>query len=81
PITQQPIGNMKIEGFIPVIINVTPVNLPLLLGVNEQKSSDSQPAQQSLTPSAKDSMDLSCFSSLPQFFDPKRRFGNKENFS
>lgn len=39
PINQQPIGNMKIEGFIPVIINVTPVNLPLLLGVNYKKAS------------------------------------------
>ena len=34
PVIQQPIGNMKIEGFIPVIINVTPVNLPLLLGAS-----------------------------------------------
>jgi len=33
PLNQQPLMQMKIEGFIPVIINVTPVyNLPLLLG-------------------------------------------------
>ena len=66
PINQQPIGNMKIEGFIPVIINVTPVNLPLLLGVNEQKPSDSQPAQQSRIP-PKDSMDLVYSSFLIDF--------------
>jgi hypothetical protein len=33
PIQQQPIGNMHIEGFLPVIIHVTPVSLPLILGV------------------------------------------------
>ncbi|MBI3601434.1 MAG: triose-phosphate isomerase [Candidatus Omnitrophica bacterium] len=34
PLSQQPIGDMKIDGFLPVIINITPVeNLPLLLGV------------------------------------------------
>jgi len=34
PINLQPIENMHIEGFIPIIINVTPVvNLPLILGL------------------------------------------------
>ncbi len=34
PLPQQPIYNMKIDGFLPVIINITPViNMtPLLLG-------------------------------------------------
>ncbi len=36
PLFQQPIGDMKIEGFFPVIINITPVSLPLLLGLNTQ---------------------------------------------
>ncbi|MBI5416009.1 MAG: phosphoglycerate kinase, partial [Candidatus Omnitrophica bacterium] len=34
PLPQQPIETMRIEGFIPVIINITPVmDLPLLLGL------------------------------------------------
>ncbi len=34
PMHQQPIQNMRIEGFLPVIINIVPINsLPLLLGV------------------------------------------------
>ena len=38
PVSQQPIQNMRIEGFFPVIINITPaVNLPLLLGINTFK--------------------------------------------
>jgi hypothetical protein len=37
PLPMQPIGNMKIEGFFPVIINVTPINLPLLMGFNDTK--------------------------------------------
>ena len=37
PLNQQPIGEMKIEGFIPIIINVTPAtNLPLLLGLTTE---------------------------------------------
>ncbi|MBI5025043.1 MAG: glucose-6-phosphate isomerase [Candidatus Omnitrophica bacterium] len=42
PLLQQPIEHMRIEGFIPVIINITPVtNLPLLLGIaDEGKPSD-----------------------------------------
>ena len=66
PINQQPIGNMKIEGFIPVIINVTPVNLPMILGVSSQQAPpDSPPAQQSRRFPSKESMDLSYASSLP----------------
>ncbi|MDO8675618.1 MAG: hypothetical protein Q7K71_05845 [Candidatus Omnitrophota bacterium] len=38
PINQQPIGNMKIDGFMPVIIKVTPIsNLPLLLGLTDKE--------------------------------------------
>ncbi len=36
PLPQQPVGNMKIDGFLPVIINITPVNIPLLLGMTQQ---------------------------------------------
>jgi len=36
PVFQQPIADMDIQGFIPVIINVTPVsNLRLLLGLDD----------------------------------------------
>ena len=35
PLPQQPIQNMKIDGFLPIIINITPVtSLPLLSNVN-----------------------------------------------
>ncbi|MBF0521675.1 MAG: hypothetical protein HQL24_01315 [Candidatus Omnitrophica bacterium] len=38
PLKMQPLQNMHIEGFVPVIINITPVeNFPALLGVNEEK--------------------------------------------
>ena len=38
PLPQQPIKQMKIEGFLPVIINITPAtNLPTLLGLKEEK--------------------------------------------
>jgi hypothetical protein len=38
PLPQQPIQDMKIDGFMPVIINVTPINnLPLLLGMDEDE--------------------------------------------
>ncbi len=43
PLPQQPIQQMHIEGFIPVIINITPAtNLPLLLGLadTEQNADD-----------------------------------------
>ena len=35
PLPQQPIGNMRIEGFLPVIINVVPVNIPMILGLDK----------------------------------------------
>lgn len=39
PLPQQPIENMRIEGFIPIIINVTPVtNLPMLLGLADEEA-------------------------------------------
>ncbi|HQO57189.1 MAG TPA: response regulator [Candidatus Omnitrophota bacterium] len=35
PLPQQPVGDMNIDGFLPVIINITPIpNLPMLLGRN-----------------------------------------------
>jgi len=35
PLPQQPVGDMNIDGFVPVIINITPIpNLPMLLGRN-----------------------------------------------
>ena len=38
PINQQSIQDMKIEGFLPVIINITPVsNFPFLLGIADQE--------------------------------------------
>ena len=44
PLTQQPIEKMKIEGFYPVILNVVPSNIPLLLGLDtkdqKQKPND-----------------------------------------
>jgi len=37
PLNLQPIGDMKIEGFIPMIINITPAaNVPMLLGIADQ---------------------------------------------
>ena len=52
PLPMQPIQDMHIEGFLPVIINVTPiVNLPLLLGIADEESpsdaadSDAQPLE------------------------------------
>ncbi len=38
PLNQQPIENLKIEGFLPIIIDMQPINLPLLLGINNPKS-------------------------------------------
>lgn len=35
PLPQQPIESMSIEGFIPIIIQAIPINLPLLLGIAE----------------------------------------------
>ncbi|MBI5150707.1 MAG: hypothetical protein HZA28_08065 [Candidatus Omnitrophica bacterium] len=38
PLPQQPIQQMHIDGFIPVIINIQPVtNLPLLLGIADEE--------------------------------------------
>ena len=34
PVSLQPMQSIQIDGFIPVIINVIPVSLPLLLGLN-----------------------------------------------
>ncbi|VAX35184.1 hypothetical protein MNBD_UNCLBAC01-950 [hydrothermal vent metagenome] len=40
PMNLQPIEDMQIDGFVPVIINVTPVSLPMLLGLNNVACSD-----------------------------------------
>ncbi|MCA9407699.1 MAG: UTP--glucose-1-phosphate uridylyltransferase [Candidatus Omnitrophica bacterium] len=41
PLPQQPIGNMRIEGFAPIILNVTPVpNLPLFLGIADTQEEE-----------------------------------------
>ncbi len=41
PLPQQPLEHMSIEGFIPVIINITPVtDLPMLLGIAEDERPD-----------------------------------------
>lgn len=43
PLPQQPIENMRIEGFIPIIINVTPVtNLPMLLGLADEEKNQQE---------------------------------------
>ena len=42
PIHQQPLQHMNIEGFIPVIIQMTPINVPLMLGVTEQNKPGSE---------------------------------------
>ena len=46
PINLQPIHQMKIDGFVPIIINVTPVvNLPFLMGFSDaEKPLDSADA-------------------------------------
>ncbi|MBI5149617.1 MAG: hypothetical protein HZA28_02440 [Candidatus Omnitrophica bacterium] len=42
PLPLQPAENMKIDGFVPVIINITPVfNLPMLLGLADIPAEDS----------------------------------------
>ncbi|VAX34960.1 hypothetical protein MNBD_UNCLBAC01-701 [hydrothermal vent metagenome] len=39
PISDQPLEDMNIQGFLPVIINITPIqNLPLMLGIVEPAS-------------------------------------------
>ncbi len=53
PLPMQPIENMHIEGFLPVIINITPVtNLPLLLGLadTEQDMEETMPAMKAREP-------------------------------
>jgi len=47
PIDQQPIENMNIEGFFPVIINVTPVpSLPMLIGLKDLPDDRQAPKKQ-----------------------------------
>lgn len=43
PLTDQPLEEMHIEGFIPIILNVTPItNLPLLLGLGNGRENAQQ---------------------------------------
>jgi hypothetical protein len=42
PANQQPIFNMNLDGLMPVIINVTPANMAMLLGLNEPGVMDRQ---------------------------------------
>ncbi|MBI3602270.1 MAG: fructose-bisphosphate aldolase [Candidatus Omnitrophica bacterium] len=42
PVSQQPIGSMKIQGFMPVTIDFKPVNLPLLLGAANNQEDKQQ---------------------------------------
>ncbi len=47
PAVQQPVINMDIEGFTPVIINVTPIpSLPLMLGLDVDQNDESKPDRQ-----------------------------------
>ena len=38
PVSQQPLMDMNIEGFVPIIIHIAPANIPLLLGMTETPS-------------------------------------------
>jgi len=40
PLNQQPILQMRIEGFFPVIIDVVPINLPVILGLGDMVPSE-----------------------------------------
>ena len=42
PVFQQPIADMHIEGFVPIIINVTPINLQFILGLADDPDSEEQ---------------------------------------
>lgn len=61
PMNLQPIETMHIEGFIPIIINVTPVDIPLLLGEVEPEAGDSA-----------DPLDLG-YHAPPAILDPRNR--------
>ena len=40
PVFKQPIDQINIDGFIPVIINITPINVPIFLGLIDHSSKD-----------------------------------------
>ena len=53
PVSQQSIEQMNVGGFIPVIINVLPIDLPLILGLSENEGTTPRQLsdqQQGLTP-------------------------------
>lgn len=62
PLNQQPIGEMKIEGFIPIFLYEKPVNLPLLLSSLEQPSNVSIPAKENQDTKKTNSPDMSYLS-------------------
>jgi len=72
---QQPIENMNIEGFLPVIINVTPVNnLLLLLGfTDEGESLDRNDIKQSQQTQNRETNDLS-YNPIFQPMEKRTRF-------
>ncbi len=50
PVSQQPLEDMQIDGFLPVIIHIAPVmDLPVLLGIAKQQEKDKQ-AKKDLDP-------------------------------
>ena len=67
PIDQQQIENINIDGFLPVIINVTPVNIPLLLGMDVNNGS----------PDRQKAGDLSYLKSTP--IDKREKFSLESN--
>lgn len=59
PLPQQPIGTMRIDGFVPIIINITPIpDLPMLLGL-----ADTEPNKEAARPDLK-SREVETVSSL-----------------
>ncbi|MBP9853540.1 MAG: zinc-binding dehydrogenase [Candidatus Omnitrophica bacterium] len=51
PVNQQPLMNIHINGFYPVLIETMPINLPLILGLEtEEEDSNSRTQQSSLDP-------------------------------
>ncbi|VAX36895.1 hypothetical protein MNBD_UNCLBAC01-1386 [hydrothermal vent metagenome] len=44
PVFDQPLESIHIEGLVPVILNITPVNLPLLLGFDDMEPANDDTA-------------------------------------
>ncbi|MCK5580817.1 MAG: hypothetical protein KAJ18_06045 [Candidatus Omnitrophica bacterium] len=54
PLPQQPIQDMNIQGFFPVIINIAPISVPMFLGMDVDEKTDERQQR-----TADNSMDLS----------------------